>query len=358
MWAQRRWVRWRVPRYGRQGEEEVSMRRFVFMLLAWAAVVPSSGIAQSTRVDVSLGDVSINKVPQLVAADQGLYAKHGLEVHQTISAGAARAAAASGVIVPAAYVNRDASVATPIEVGGGSPMIYGFVANARGAARVIVLTQEAMAMDHIIAKPGIVGIQDLKGKRIGFSGVGAVTHFSALSLARQLGWSPDRDITLVPGSANLDALKQDKVDAILTSAMVIALAPQAGFKDIADLTPYKMPMPGSGIMVDKAYLAVHRDTVLRFLKADIEATALMQRDRQVFNAALAKWFNITDRKTQDGMFAHVNKFAKKPYPSVDGIKQVFALYDSPQMRRHTPQEFYDSSLMAELDKSGFLDNPK
>jgi hypothetical protein len=98
--------------------------------------------------------------------------------------------------------------------------------------------------------------------------------------------------------------------------------------------------------------------VLRFLKADIEATALMQRDRRVFNAALAKWFNITDPKTQDGMFAHVNKFEKKPYPSVDGIKQVFPLYDSPQMRRHTPQEFYDSSLMAELDKSGFLDNPK
>jgi NitT/TauT family transport system substrate-binding protein len=334
------------------------MRGFVLAALALAAVVPSAGIDQLTRVDVSLGDVSINKVPQLVAADQGLYAKYGLDVHQTISAGAARAAAASGVVVPDAYVNRDASVGAPIDVGGGSPMIYGFVTNARGAARVIVLTQEAMAMDHIIAKPGIAGIQDLKGKRIGFSGVGSVTHFSALSLARQLGWSPDRDITLMAGSATLDALKQDKVDAILASAMVIALAPQAGFKDIGDLTSYKMPMPGSGIMVDKTYLAAHRDTVLRFVKADIEATALMQKDRRVFNAALAKWFNITDARTQDGMFAYVNKFEKKPYPSVDGIKQVFALYDSPEMRKHTPDEFYDSSLMAELDKSGFLDNPK
>jgi ABC-type nitrate/sulfonate/bicarbonate transport system substrate-binding protein len=333
------------------------MRGVVLAALALAAVLPSSGIEQLTRVDVSLGDVSINKVPQLVAADQGLYAKYGLDVHQTISAGAARAAAASGVVVPDAYVNRDAGVAAPIEVGGGSPMIYGFVTNARGAARVIVLTQEAMAVDHIIARPGIAGIQDLKGKRIGFSGVGAVTHFSALSLARQLGWSPAHDITLVAGSANLDALKQDKVDAILASAMVIALAPQAGFKDIGDLTVYKMPMAGSGIMVDKAYLAAHRDTVLRFLKADIDATALMQRDRQIFNAALARWFNITNARIQAGMFAHVKKFEKKPYPSVDGIKQVFALYDSPGMRLHTPEEFYDSSLMAELDKSGFLDNP-
>jgi NitT/TauT family transport system substrate-binding protein len=334
------------------------MRAFVLAALTSAAVVALSGTNQLTRVDVSLGDVSINKVPQLVAADQGLYAKYGLDVHQTISAGAARAAAASGVVVPDAYVNRDTGVAAPIEVGGGSPMIYGFVVNGRGAARVIVLTQEAMAMDHVIAKPGIAGIQDLKGKRLGFSGVGSVTHFGALSLAKRLGWSPDGEITLVAGSATLDALKQDKVDAILASAMVIALAPHAGFKDVGDLTAYKMPMAGSGIMVDKAYLAAHWDTVLRFLKADIEATALMQRDRQVFNAALAKWFNINDAKTQDGMFAFVHKFEKKPYPSVDGIKQVLALYDSPKMRSHTPEEFYDSSLVAELDKSGFLDNPK
>ena len=334
------------------------MRGLVLGALALAAVVPSSGTNQLTRVDVSLGDVSINKVPQLVAADQGIYAKYGLDVHQTISASAARTAAASGVVVPDAYVNRDGRGAAPIEVGGGSPMIHGFVTNARGAARVVVLTQEAMVMGHIIAKPGIAGIQDLKGKRIGFTGVGSVTHFSALSLARKLGWSPDREITLVGGSATLDALKQDKVDAILASAMIIALAPQAGFKDIGDLTTYKMPMAGSGISVDKAYLAAHRDTVLRFLKADIEATALMQKDKQVFNAALAKWFNIKDPKTQDAMFAFVNKFEKKPYPSVEGIKQVFALYDSPEMRKHRPEEFYDSSLVAELDKSGFLDNPK
>ncbi len=334
------------------------MRAIVLAALALAITVPSPVTVQLTRVDVSLGDVSINKVPQLVAADQGIYAKYGLDVHQTISAGAARAAAASGVVVPEAYVNRDAGVAAPIEVGGGSPMIYGFVVNARGAARVVVLTQEAMAMDHIIARPGITGIQDLKGKRLGFSGVGSVTHFSALSLARELGWSTDRDITLVAGSATLDALKQDKVDAILASAMVIALAPQAGFKDVGDLTAYKIPMAGSGISVDKAYLAAHRDTVLRFLKADIEATALMQKDRRVFNAALVRWFNITDPKVQDGMFEHVHKFEKKPYPSVDGIKQVFAIYDSPAMKKHTPEEFYDSSLVAELDKSGFLANPK
>ena len=330
------------------------MRGFVLVPLGVGALLLSQTAPPLTKVDVSLGDVSINKVPQLVAADQGIYAKYGLDVHQTISAGAARVAAASGVLVPDGYVERGGG---PIQVGGGSPMIYSSVVNGR-PARVIVLTQEPMAMDHVIARQGINSIEDLKGKRVGFSGVGAVTHFSALALAKRLGWSPDRDVTLVGSSATLDALKQDKVDAILVSAMVIALAPNAGFKDVGDLSKYKIPMAGSGIMVDKAYLSSNRDTVLRFLKADIEATALMQRDRKVFNAALAKWFNITDSATQAGMFAFVNKFEKKPYPSVDGVKQIFAVYDSPEMRKHKPEEFYDSSLVAELDKSGFLNNPE
>ena len=333
------------------------MRSFMVTALALAILVPSSRGQQLIKVDVSLGDVSINKVPFLVAADQGLYAKYGLEVHQTISAGAARAAAASGVIVPSGYVSQEGGAPSPIEVGGGSPMIYGVV-NRGAKPRVIVLTQEAMAVSHIIAKPGIARAEDLKGKRLGFSGVGSVTHFNALSLAKQFGWHPERDITLVAGSANLDALKQDKVDAMLTSAMGIALAGQAGFNDIADLSVYKMPMAGSGIMVDKTYLPAHRDTVLRFMKASLAATALMQKDRRVFDAALAKWFNIKDAKTQDGMFAFVKQFVKKPYPSIEGIKRVFALYDSPEMRKRTPEEFYDSSLVAELDKSGFLDNPQ
>ena len=140
------------------------MRMFAIVVLALAAVLPAAGIDQAvTRVDVSLGDVSINKVPQLVAADQGLYAKYGLDVHQTISAGAARAAAASGVVVPDSYVNKDPSLVAPIQVGGGSPMIYGFVRNA-GAARVVVLTQEPIVMDHLIGKPGISGHSGPEGE--------------------------------------------------------------------------------------------------------------------------------------------------------------------------------------------------
>jgi hypothetical protein len=95
--------------------------------------------------------------------------------------------------------------------------------------------------------------------------------------------------------------------------------------------------------------------VARFVKASVEAVALMKSDRKVFNAALVKWFNISDPKIQDHMFQAAKDFSAKPYPAVAGIKQAMAVYDSPAMRTHKPEEFYDSSFVAALDKSGVLD---
>jgi hypothetical protein len=34
---------------------------------------------------------------------------------------------------------------------------------------------------------------------------------------------------------------------------------------------------------------------------------------------------------------------------------MMALYDSPAMRAHRAEEFYDSSFVQDLDRSGYLD---
>ena len=70
-------------------------------------------------LEVALGDVSLNKVPFLMAADTGIYARNGLDVRQFITPGAAADARNSGVVVPAQYVRADIGSA-PISVGGGT----------------------------------------------------------------------------------------------------------------------------------------------------------------------------------------------------------------------------------------------
>ena len=94
-----------------------------------------SGFARAaetlTSVDAGLGDITINKIPFLIAADNGIYERNGLEVHQFITPDAAELARRSGVVVPPETVRENIDSA-PIAVGGGSPAIYGAVYWSRG----------------------------------------------------------------------------------------------------------------------------------------------------------------------------------------------------------------------------------
>ena len=92
--------------------------------LAAAAPAPAAAprVAPPGALQISLGDVSLNKVPFLVAADNGIYAKNGLTVHQYITPYAADKARRQGVMVPDQYVS-DAGDTAHISVGGGTPMI-------------------------------------------------------------------------------------------------------------------------------------------------------------------------------------------------------------------------------------------
>lgn len=320
-------------------------------LVLLCATAPAQAAEMLARVDVALGDVSINKVPFLIAADNGIYAKYGLEVHQYITPEAAAAVRASGVDVPKEYVNEDVAEA-PVSIGGGAPMIAGMARNPDAPLHVIVSTTETIFRSHLIAGPSVASFADLKGKRIGTASAGSVPYYGMVQFARRMGWEIGRDITLVPGAENLESLKAGKVDAISGSALISAMAPEAGYRDLGNFVQFNIPVPGSGVMFEAKWLASHRDLGLRFLKATVEATALMQKDEKVFDAAMAKWFNVKDATVQAHMYPQVHEFPRKPYPLVEGIKGAVELF-SPRGR--TAANFYDASLMTELDTSGFID---
>jgi hypothetical protein len=51
-----------------------------------------------------------------------------------------------------------------------------------------------------------------------------------------------------------------------------------------------------------------------------------------------------------------SRWDRKPYPPVEGIKQLMQLYNTHEMRKHKPEDFYDDSFVKELDQSGFIDS--
>ena len=304
-------------------------------------------VAQPDHVSVALGDVSLQKVPFLIAADAGIYAKNGLEVHQFITPNAAKVAQSRGIVVPAEYIGTPGEEA-PISAGGGAPLVYQAIQPGAKPHRIIVATNENIVRDHIVARADIRTEQDLKGKTFA-TGHHDVPDYAGQAYLQRLGL--ENDVTTVRG-ATLDELKAGKVDAMLANLYVIIQARQQGMNDLVDLAKYNIPEAGSGISVEPDFIKAHRDIVARFVKSSVEATALMKSDKKVFAAALAKWFGINDPKLVDRLFALGQDFPDKPYPAADGIAAALKLWSSPGTVQAKAEDFYDPSFIAALDKDG------
>lgn len=330
-------------------------RVFFVTMLVLGATSTVGAQENLIKLRVGLGDVSLNKVPFVAAYEAGIYKKNGLDVEQFITPSAADVARRSGVIVPKEFI-RAGGRDTPIVIGGGSPLIVRWTTDARADDRVVVACTDPVVRWRIIARPDIASIEQLKGKRLGYSGYGAVTHFVALTFSKMMGWNPEQDLSLMAGANTMDALKSGRVDAIIASELHETMALSAGYKVLVDLAKYNIPNAGSGVSVSRAWLKDNQETARRFVKSTVEMIALVKRNKQAAFGAIGKWYNVTDREKQEHFYREVSNLPRKPYPSVNGIKKVMEIYNYHEMRRYKPEDFYNDSFVRELDKSGFIDS--
>ncbi len=310
----------------------------------------------SLPLSVSLGDVSLNKTPFIIAREERLYSKYGLDVEIKLTSRAAGVVADSQVPVRPEFVG---DIERPdIRIGGGTPTIVSRTTNVRSLDRVILATTDPVVRWHIFAGPEIASPEQLKGKRLGVSGYGAMTDFCARLFAIRMGWDPQLDISIMQQSLGVKYLQEGRVDAFIADETAMAKAMSAGLEPLVDLGEWSVPIAGSGVVVERIWLQRpgNRDKALRFLKALVEAISLLKTDeRYVFNA-LEKWYGITDPEEKRRIYLSGNEtMPRKPYPAVAGIEKTMEIYDYHEMRQHKAEDFYDDSLIRELDESGFID---
>ena len=341
-----------------------TMKRSIVTLmaaLALSALGPAMpALAQSNApalipLEVRLGDVSLTKLIFLVAADAGIYAKNGLAVAQFITPRAAEVVRRSGVNVPPQFIRAGTGDDVPITIEGGSPRLVSMTTSALATDRVIIATTDNTARFHIISRNDITSPQQLKGKRLGYTSFGAITQTMAVEFAEKMGWNPDRDISLMSDGTAFDALASGHEDAMVADEILQAMAPKLGYRDLVDLSTLHVPLAGSGINASRTWLREHKDIAARFVKATVDALALVKTNKAVAFASLAKWYNITDPDQQERIYRQVADLPRKPYPAVDGIKEVLRIYRYREMQIHKPEDFYDDSFVRTLDNSGYID---
>ncbi len=155
---------------------------------------------------------------------------------------------------------------------------------------------------------------------------------------------------------DLATLRSSMADAIIASEIPEAVAVASGYHVIFDTSVWKVPLCGAGINTTRSWLKDNHDTAVRFMKSIVEGIALMRSKPELAYRSMAKWFNITNPAHQKIIYDGTQGMERKPYPSIEGINTVMKLYDSPEMRKHKPEEFYDNSVLREVDKNGFIDS--
>lgn len=308
---------------------------------------------------------SVSKLPFVIALDQGLYEKYGLDVEVQL----APPDFEGGISLPsnsfwARMWRRIRSINGPekfepnIWVSGANSRIVDMATSASEPRRIFIAATDCVVRQHIVARKGLSRLEDLKGKRLGVSNIGSNSGYVALLLAERMGWDPVQDISIMEDGYDIDALRQGRVDAFVASERLAATASQEGFPLLVDTSTWNEPLAGNSVFVEREWLEDprNRDAARRFLQAGIEAIALFHQDRELILEILAEWHGITDRAYAEAVYNGGQWIPRKPYPCYEGLRKAIERYDSHEMRKFRAEDFYDDSLIRELDESGFIDS--
>ena len=308
---------------------------------------------------VRVPEISISKLPMVLAMEHGLYAKHGLAVEMWIRPPGSETI---GVYAdPLTTLWRMTGINTPkaaeITVDGATPQMVRWTQSVGQSRRVAIGGTDCVVRAQIIGRKGLTSLDELKGKRLGVSVPHATSGFHALLFAQRMGWDPVQDISIMSGADDIEALLDGTVDAIIGYEEDYAAAKTAGLPILADTSEWGEFIAGNSISVDPKWLEdpAHREAARRFLKATAEATALFFQEPELAKETIQEWYGTDDKDFIDAIYARGAWLPRKPYPCYEGYVKTMELYDSNEMRRNKPTDFYDDSLMREIDESGFID---
>jgi ABC-type nitrate/sulfonate/bicarbonate transport system substrate-binding protein len=297
-------------------------------------------------INVAVPAVSLLQSPLFVAIDAGSFKKNGMEVRYIVTGARTIQALVGGSVQFAQGVS---SRTVPAAVLAGADVVL--IAN---------FSDKLLFTMH--SAPEINSLQDLKGKVVGVSGLGGSTDFATRLALREAGLVPDKDVAIrgvggVPET--VAALKAKVVQAGTLSPPSSFVAQKAGFKLLFDMSSLGVDYVSSGLGVRKASIASDQRQVRQFLMAMIEGAKILTTDEEFALRVLAKHTRITDREVLKQSYSYLRPyFLKIPYPSPRAIKDTLDVLakDLPKAKDADPGEFIDSSVLKEIEASGYIES--
>jgi len=301
--------------------------------------------AQATKLNVASSGISPTQIVPYLAHEAGIFARNGLEVSVI------RTRADVAVMSMLAGDTTLIDVAGPIAIRS----------NLKGVDSAFVAAGAVTFSYWLMAAKAIKTAQDLKGKLVGVASLTGSTMVATRYALAKLNLNPDRDIKIIQIGGTPDrltALRTGRIQATLLSPPTSLAAQKEGFNLLVDVAG--LPFQDNGPVTTRKFIREQPDIVRRYVRVQVEAVHLMKTNREMWIKVLGKYVRV-DREILEKSYEVSTTdvlFPRKQYPSLDAIRASLEQIaeDEPKAKVSKPESFVDMSLIAELDKNGYIDS--
>lgn len=299
---------------------------------------------KSTAAPITVGypQLSGGSMPLWVIAENHLDQQYGIDVKPIYIAG--------GAILTHSLIAGDVTIA----LTGGA--VVGAVLG--GADLTYIGIGLSTYGFTVYAKPEIKDINDLRGKVFGVITKGASSDHAAIALFKRYGIRYGQDVQILYFARQGDllaSLQKGIISGGVFSSPTTVMAKRLGFKKLVDIASFKYPYPHNAIATRKSFIRQNPEAIKGFLKAYLASVKIIHQQPEVAKKALRDFLGSKDPEMIDDSYESLKDlFLKVPYMPDEAIRTVLSLSDNPKAATAEPKDFYDNSLLKELEDSGFV----
>jgi NitT/TauT family transport system substrate-binding protein len=299
------------------------------------------------KINVAYSSISGNIAPLWVTQDKGFFRKYGIDVQSILIE--------SGTTTAQALVAGDISFASL----AGPPAIQ---SSLRGADVVMIAGVINTLTFQLFTERGITRPDQFKGKSVGVTRYGSATDFAMRYALDKYGLDANKEVAVLQlgnQPAQLAALEAGKVQGAMLSMPTSVKAKKLGFPMLADLQMLGLEYQHTSIATSRALLKSKPDLARDFMRAFIEGIHYAKTHRRETIEIIAKYLRTDDKDVLDETYDSIVQtlVPEKPYPTQKGIQIILRELGAkdPAARAARPEQFVDTTILKELESSGFID---
>jgi NitT/TauT family transport system substrate-binding protein len=273
----------------------------------------------------------------LVANDKGFFQKEGLTVEP--------------IRINSAPTTYQALISGDVDAAVGAPT--GLLPSYLQGADVVSVGSWDNLVPYVwVTREKIADIRELRGRKVGVNRAGSKPWLIIHVLLQDAGLDPVRDITLLQmgggSQERVAALIRGGIDATLADALLEPIMKKRGF---FVLRGRPTPFMNAPIAIKRSYVASHRSTLKKFVKAFSDATRYLVDNKEGIMRPLTQLLNSNDTDVVDFAYQYLRSNSEATlYPPNDAVKNLIRMsaYMDKKLASISADRVVDLSILEEL----------